>query len=526
MRGKKLLALWTVLVLAAAGLLVSCRSTRAVTWTLPTQYYDVYENYIELPVLVVPEGADLPPGAEEANTLLDGLAAEYRSLLASLESLEAEPEGTDLLRHRCVLYPSETEQYLSLLFWRWDLDADLMDDTPGRFFSVVYDKEEDRVVTLEDALALAGEDAVFSGTLTPNAFRMDGEGKPVFYSSWKQEGSITSRGVSRRPGEDPVEWDPTLVDGPLPVPEEELSRWETPLWWEWFGTTERPVGEYADPLNAALPQAYQNFLDGVFAALEERYILDAFIQPARRELLAWVDGGGGTSLGAARITDRMATFLVLAAADDETGKLREPPIFCTCGDGTPNVATFQKDGADYLLYTHNSMSQGYTYGEAGLVRFDGADFSWVWPVEGDIREEASPAYKEYRAYWERRLALLCPGGVELFTENDEFLPGGTPVQWKPESSELFYQAPEDSLPIGMMWKARVWLEAYTQSEDFFDGAVYSAHWRIAGLTPVTTSAREQYVLTAEEDFGDGKYDFKALLTWDDKAGSFSGKRMD
>ena len=58
--------------------------------------------------------------------------------------------------------------------------------------------------------------------------------------------------------------------------------------------------------------------------------------------------------------------------------------------------------------------QGFSDGEAGVIRLDGDDFTWVWPVEGDVRDSRSQAYKDYHDYWKGRKPLLAPGGVDIF----------------------------------------------------------------------------------------------------------------
>ena len=64
-----------------------------------------------------------------------------------------------------------------------------------------------------------------------------------------------------------------------------------------------------------------------------------------------------------------------------------------------------------------------------MIRLDGDDFSWVWPVEGDVRDSRSQAYREYNDYWEGRKPLLAPGGVDIFTENSDYgIYEGSPVQ--------------------------------------------------------------------------------------------------
>lgn len=64
----------------------------------------------------------------------------------------------------------------------------------------------------------------------------------------------------------------------------------------------------------------------------------------------------------------------------------------------------------------------------GVIRLDGDDFTWVWPVEGDVRDSRSQAYKDYHDYWKGRKPLLAPAGVDIFTENQDYgIYEGSPV---------------------------------------------------------------------------------------------------
>lgn len=73
-----------------------------------------------------------------------------------------------------------------------------------------------------------------------------------------------------------------------------------------------------------------------------------------------------------------------------------------------------RTGPPISCYTANSLSQWLSQGESGLLAFDGTQFTWVWPVEGDVREEGLRRPAAYDSYWENALALLAPGGVDVF----------------------------------------------------------------------------------------------------------------
>lgn len=252
--------------------------------------------------------------------------------------------------------------------------------------------------------------------------------------------------------------------------------------------------------------------------------------PVGKELLATIPGGEYT-LAAARFYDSYPrSSLVIGAMDSQRPHLERPLFIASVSGGMPHVVTFQQDGADYLLYTITGGTQGYTYGSAGLIRFDGNDFTWVWPVEGDIRDKASQVYADYQSYWENRKALLCPGGVEIFAETPNFSPGtgSSVVQWTLESIQSFYTPEGGEVPPAILWSVRSWLEEFTRDHDNpWDAADTSALWRIHSLTkddfqyPNQSENEQAYVLVAQADDDDHLY-FAADILIDEETGSLSG----
>lgn len=254
----------------------------------------------------------------------------------------------------------------------------------------------------------------------------------------------------------------------------------------------------------------------------------ADIPSAEAQLIACIPADEGRkALGAVCLQTDTDYFFVLGVQDQISGQLTGP-IFLTGGEGAmPHVTTFSKDGADYLLYTANSVHQWHTYGDAGLIRYDGDDFTWVWPVEGDLRPEDSQARQDYEAYWQTRKALLAPGGVDLFTQTDYAVINGDGPQWAPDSDELFYAAPEDELPIGVMYQTRVWLEEFTHSGyNPLKASNSSALWSIQSLTPdefVYPGQRDTetaYTLLAQADTNEELY-FAAHILFNQDSGVIS-----
>lgn len=155
-------------------------------------------------------------------------------------------------------------------------------------------------------------------------------------------------------------------------------------------------------------------------------------------MLASVSGEDYT-LAALSVHDFYPRYtLVIGAADTQTGELLGP-VFQTSGYGSLPTCTAisQYGGAPALLYTANGMHLGLSWGEAGLVSWDGEDLDWAWPVDGDLRDESSYAYASYNAYWEDHLALLAPGGVDVFVETDYDVLRGVGPQWAVDHSENF-----------------------------------------------------------------------------------------
>ena len=249
-----------------------------------------------------------------------------------------------------------------------------------------------------------------------------------------------------------------------------------------------------------------------------------FIQPTSVELMAFIPGDdGNVALGAVFVqTDRSESLLALGVQDQRTGQLTAPVFATLCTGSQPHVVTFNKDGESYLLYVANSIHLGLTYGEAGLIRYDGTDFTWVWPVEGDVRQDGSQARNDYQAYWQEHKALMAPGGVDVFVQTDNAVINGDGPQWTPDHNETFFPVPEDELPIPVPWQVRNWLESFTrQSNNPLNANNTSALWSIQSLTETQLTSLElkdtqtAYTVLARAD-KDDTLCFAACLIYDEE----------
>lgn len=245
-------------------------------------------------------------------------------------------------------------------------------------------------------------------------------------------------------------------------------------------------------------------------------------QSVSAELIDLTPGDSGNyALGAVQVqTDTSQYLLALGVQDQRTGQLTAP-VFTVAGTGgQPHVRIFSKHEESYLLYVANSVSQGLTYGEAGLIRYDDTDFTWVWPVEGDVRQEGSQARSDYQAYWQEHKALMAPGGVDVFVQTENAVINGDGPQWAPDHNEIFLLTPEDELPIPVAWQVRNWLEAFTrQRNNPLNTANASALWSIHSIVQTELASlslkdtQTAYTVLARADTDDSLW-FAACLIYD------------
>ncbi len=247
------------------GNLVSCRQRPPEpSLVMETQYYDSYGNYVEIPALALPAGQE-NEAVDAINTALNDLRGEY----AQLDSRT----GTDAWENQCLFYPSTTDRYLNLLFFRSQFTTDL---NTGHVFSLVYDKKEGALVSAETALALAGLNEkglldqvaeqmepemnpdgqgyqIALHNLTLEGFRVKADGQPVFYLTGRMD-DVDDTVLDAVSGADQLfiwedravtVYDQYSLNAPL-VPAEETDRLDPPLWNQWYFSGGEPEEGFVD----------------------------------------------------------------------------------------------------------------------------------------------------------------------------------------------------------------------------------------------------------------------------------------
>lgn len=238
----------TVLAILLCGNLVAFRLLPAQpAIVMETQYYDRYENYIEIPALALPVG--------ERNDAVDAINAALQELRQEYEFAQNSIWGGNL----CLFYPSTTDRYINLVFFLTEESYGY----DGLIRSWTYDKKEGVQVTVEDALALAGttqeelftqlEEMLASDQEDPRGlypetsdpivilgFRIKKDGKPVIYLSAfvdaldMGENSYLDEWYRLYVWEDGEYSRYYLgVQSPL-VPAEETNQFDPPLWNQWY----------------------------------------------------------------------------------------------------------------------------------------------------------------------------------------------------------------------------------------------------------------------------------------------------
>ena len=271
-----LLMVLTVVLILLCGNLVAFRALPAEpVIVMETQYYDRNDNYIEIPALALPAGEE-NDAVDAINAALNDLRSQYGDLLDN---------SYGFVEEQCLFYPSTTDRYLNLLFYRDTFTSDL---NTGHIFSLVYDLKEGMLVPAEDALALAGlnEKALLDQVteqvltqiardtqgddlrlalygLTIEGFRIKANGQPVFYLTGRID-DVDDAVRDDVSGADYLYiWEDRAVTtydqysgkpSPL-VPAEETDRLDPPLWNQWYFAGEEPVGGFVQ-VDTPFPEPY------------------------------------------------------------------------------------------------------------------------------------------------------------------------------------------------------------------------------------------------------------------------------
>ena len=243
------------------------------------QYYDTSLNYIEVPTLVPPEGGELNEAEASINRDLTELAQEY--------AWARDPSGGETVytSQQCLFYPTQTSRYLNLILFQsygsYGTDGDIR--------TWCYDREEQTLVTTQQALELAGltedllcssldqyvadsTDSVLPDALTPVpilepahilGFRICGDGHVVFYLSVTTGFAPTETGGEYDPWAHLYCWDNGSLSrydyaaqtaAPLVPPEEQLDQLfgvDAPLWCQWSLHGGEPEGGFVTPSSPA-----------------------------------------------------------------------------------------------------------------------------------------------------------------------------------------------------------------------------------------------------------------------------------
>lgn len=518
--GRWLFVLSTLVTLFCCFYLVSCqRQEPSPSLVMDTQYYDVNGNYIEIPVLTMPDGAQSNEGVTAINQALAELKAFYQPVL------EGRTAGSDLMNmeNRCLLYPTETDRYLNLIFLRDEYHTDL---NTGHIASLVYDKEKGTQITLNQALALAGQteegmcqalaDQYDPGLVEEypdtniciqnqalEGFRMGENGQPVFYLTARvddrddtvQDTISGADSLYIWSGGSFARYDQYAVTGLQPlVPAAECLNLNPPLWRQWFFDGGEPEGGFTTP--ASLRE--QALLGVLYQEVSAQ--MDFALGETASELL-YAYSQNGYTLGAASFRNTNAVYLAIGVLEDDTGVLTGPAYIRTGQGGAPHAAAFQQNGNAYLLYTFNRMEQGSVSGEAGVVGLDGEQLSWFWPVYGDVRMQGSKAQADYDSFWRDHLGLMSASGLELLDRNTDVTIGTETPRWVYHEDIHGWSAPEQELPGGVYGQTRAWLEELSQG-----GQIGTIPWQIISLTP----ANGNYLLSVYSRDYTGEADY--LLT--------------
>ena len=420
-----LLALACALALLCGGL-VSCQPPAGGSAsdisedTAPTagpgiamaiQYYDTSLNYIEVPTLVPPEGEELDEAAASINQDLEQLAQEYAWVQ------DSSGEEAVYTSQQCIFYPAETDRYLNLVLYQNDGSY----GSSGDIHTWCYDKEEQTLVTTQQALELAGltEDLLCSGldqyvtnntnntlayALTPvpiqepaqiQGFRIGGDGHVVFYLSVTTDFVHTDTGGEYDPWWHIYRWEngsfthynPASWETVRLVPAEETLSLDPPLWCQWNfagtgpkgGYTSSAVGPY-DDYQEAYAAVLRNLLQDDISPEGGNAHLDpsgdsGMDPPLNSFAVSDVDGDGQEELVLLQSCEIYAGYRgYVLAYDPASGAVKIAlsgfPDMTFYDTGAVTVGASHAQGSSgrfwpYSIYTYNASTD--TYRDEGWV---------------------------------------------------------------------------------------------------------------------------------------------------------------
>lgn len=382
-------------IIALCGGLVSCQEqAQPVTLVMDTQYYDTNNNFIEIPMLAAHE--TLPQGAQSVNDALSTLKERYTSVLSSPSD---QPGGNHLL-----FFPAVTERYYNLVFYQGTADY----GSDGTVFTLVYDRKEDRLVTQEEALALAGTtlDNLYTQTedflnaelaKTPEYAAQLAAQEPTLVGFRIQEhGSVDFYLNCLADLKDPATasldpWNYLLVcsdgsfshyqpftDSPPLIPANQLQEFSPPLWYQWSKNGGDPQGGYvnlepdsmAAESSALSPQQRAAFSDALDTLLNQHIFPDGGVyEPFDGDLstdsfaVQDVDGDGQQELLLSCSNTYTAGMSAYILSYEEGGALRTQLL------EFPSL-TFYDNGLIQVYAHHNQGMAGDSFWPYSLYHYD------------------------------------------------------------------------------------------------------------------------------------------------------------
>ncbi|MGN1003557.1 MAG: hypothetical protein ACI4O5_01880 [Oscillospiraceae bacterium] len=371
------------------------------SYVMDVQYYDNYENYIEIPMLVPPAGEETNEAIAAINQVLTALKGEYRTILDG--AVGPEKYGLDGIGNHCLFYPTTTDRYINLLFFR---EIEVTDMNTGHVLSLVYDKEEKRQVTMEDALALAGvtEQELYDALSAqydpqlaqsmPNAhviiqnhalegFRIDGDGKPVFYLTARSDDADDTVQDSVSGASHLYIWSNgtftlydqyTVIDLKPLVPTGETVKLDPPLWCQWYFESGEPEGGFAlastnDSHDVDMWNAYADVLEN----LVNHYVLPGGGRVAAEDShfeLNVVELADGTKL------NQFAVYDADGDGKEELILLHNAPIYAgysgyvfAYDEATKEIRTQLEEFPMLTFYDNGVVKAGWSHNQVGSREF-------------------------------------------------------------------------------------------------------------------------------------------------------------
>lgn len=432
------------LVILTCGGLVSCQSKPQMPQViLETQYYDVQKNYIEIPRLALPDGQEATAAILAINQALDALEASYSNILDGSSHLN---QGLDAVENQCLLYPTATDRYLSLLFFQDMAHTDL---NTAHLRSLVYDAGEQKVVTMEEALALAEtteeelyaqlseqidptldqEHQVYIQSPVLEAFRIGADGQPVFYLTARVDDAPEIDAVS---GADHIfAWERgafSLYDQyaaqlqPL-VPADACMTLGSPLWYQWYFSGSEPEGGFYE----SDPSHYE--LAALLAQQELDYIFPEHEGPQVTPLLARTTGDQTLLLARETSGPHVAGLdnLVLGVWDQSEYAFVGDTYSCR---GDLSSWTYWEDGNTlYLLWSNCAVNHGMeTSSGIGYFSFNSNGLQQLTTLPDparntglDFPEDALTIPRDnWDNYWYDHKAVPATGGLDLYVRAEGY----------------------------------------------------------------------------------------------------------